>query len=74
MAKRPQRDLEKTYPIADFISKLRRLADSLEEGRRFQIQIGGERVSVPVRAVYNIEHERGVDGEEIDFQIRWKPE
>lgn len=74
MAKRPQRDLEKTYPLADFISKLRRLADSLEEGRRFQIQIGGERVSVPVRAVYNIEHERGVDGEEIEFQIRWKPE
>ncbi|MGE0211088.1 MAG: amphi-Trp domain-containing protein [Parvibaculaceae bacterium] len=74
MAKRSRRDLEKTYPLPDFISKLRRLADALEQGRRFQIQIGGERVPVPVRAVYNIEHERDAEGEEIEFQIKWKPE
>jgi len=23
--------------------------------------------------VYNIEHERDTDGEEIEFQIKWKP-
>ena len=68
---KPERDIEKTYPLPDFIDKLRRLADALEAGKRFEIQIAGERVSVPVRAIYNIEHERGEDGEEIEFQIKW---
>lgn len=68
------RDIEKDYPLPDFIAKLRRLADALENGQRFEIQIAGERISVPVRARYNIEHERGDDEEEIEFQIKWKAE
>jgi amphi-Trp domain-containing protein len=68
---KPERDIEKTYPVADFVEKLRRLADSLEKGERFDIQIAGERIFVPARATYNIEHERGEDGEEIEFQIKW---
>ncbi len=71
MTQKSERDIEKDYPLAEFIDKLRRLADSLEEGQRFQIQIAGERVSVPVRATFNIEHERGEDEEEIEFQIKW---
>ena len=67
-------DVEKTYPIADFVSKLRRLADCLEEGKRFEIMIAGERIYVPVRALYNIEHEREEGSEEIEFQIRWDSE
>ncbi len=68
------RDIEKDYPLPDFIAKLRRLADALESGQRFEIQIAGERISVPVRATFNIEHER-VDGEEeIEFQIKWARE
>jgi amphi-Trp domain-containing protein len=65
------RDIEKTYPLPGFIEKLRRLADSLESGQRFEIEIAGERISVPVRATYNIEHERQDGEEEIEFQIRW---
>lgn len=65
------RDVEKAYPLPDFIAKLRRLADALEKGRRFQISVAGERVSVPVDAVYNIEHERDDGREEIEFQIKW---
>jgi amphi-Trp domain-containing protein len=57
--------------LPEFIEKLRRLADALEQGRRFEIQIAGERISVPVRATYNIEHERGDGEEEIEFQIKW---
>ena len=68
---KPGRDVEKDYPIAQFIEKLRRLADALESGQRFEIQIAGERVSVPVRATYNIEHERGDKEEEVEFQIKW---
>ncbi|MHB1400060.1 MAG: amphi-Trp domain-containing protein [Trichloromonadaceae bacterium] len=71
MHSKPERDVEKTYPLPDFISKLRRLADALEQGQRFEIQIAGERISVPVRAVYNVEHEREGDSEEIEFQIKW---
>lgn len=68
---KPDRDTEKTYPLPDFIDKLRRLADALEKGERFAIQIAGERVWVPVSATYNIEHEREDGDEEIEFQIKW---
>jgi amphi-Trp domain-containing protein len=71
MAPKPSRDIEKDYPLPQFIEKLRRLADALDSGQRFEIQIAGERISVPVRASYNIEHERGDEEEEIEFQIKW---
>ena len=67
-----ERDLEKAYPKAEFVAKLRRLADAIENGARFDIQIAGERIYVPVRAEFNIEHERSDDEEEIEFQIKWK--
>jgi amphi-Trp domain-containing protein len=65
------RDVEKTYPLPQFIEKLRRLADALETGKRFEIRIAGERISVPVGATCNIEHERAAGEEEIEFQIKW---
>jgi len=71
MTQKPDRDIEKDYPLPDFVEKLRRLADALEQGKRFEIQIAGERISVPIRATYNIEHERDEEGEEVEFQIKW---
>ncbi len=68
---KPDRDIEKGYPLSAFVAKLRRLADSLENRQRFEIEIAGERISVPVRATYNIEHEREQGEEEIEFQIKW---
>lgn len=65
------RDIEKVYSNAEFAAKLRRLADAVESGDRFEIQIAGERVYVPVRAEFSVEHEREGDSEEIEFQIRW---
>ena len=65
------RDIEKGYSTSEFVSKLRRLADALESGDKFEIQIAGERIYVPVRAIYNIEHERNDAEEEIEFQIKW---
>jgi amphi-Trp domain-containing protein len=50
------------------------LADSIENGTKFEIQIAGERVYVPARAVFSIEHEREGREEEIEFQIRWENE
>ncbi len=69
-----ERDVEKGYAKADFVAKLRRLADAIENGERFKIQIAGERIYVPVRAACTIEHERSGDEEEIEFQIKWKHE
>ncbi len=68
------RDLEKAYSTAQFVAKLRRFADSLEQGKPFVIQIAGDRVRVPARAHFNIEHERSKEDEEIEFQIKWKHE
>ncbi len=65
------RDIEKVYKTSEFVAKLRRLADALESGEKFEIQIAGERIYVPVRAEYNIEHEREGAAEEIEFQIKW---
>lgn len=74
MNQKPDRDIEKGYTTSEFVSKLRRLADSLETGEKFEIQLAGERIYVPVRAEYNIEHEREGDSEEIEFQIKWTHE
>lgn len=70
--KKKNRDIEKTYTTEQFVEKLRRLADCLEKGERFDIQIAGERIYVPKSAIFNIEHEREGREEEIEFQIKWK--
>ncbi len=72
MKHKPERDVEKVYSTAGFVAKLRRLADALETGEKFEIQIAGERIYVPVRAQFNIEHEREGDDEEIEFQVKWR--
>lgn len=74
MVPKQDRDVEKSYPKEDFVAKLRRLADAIESGERFEIQIAGERIYVPVRATFNIEHERSEGEEEIEFQIKWERE
>jgi len=65
------RDLEKNYSTAEFVTKLRRLADALENGKRFAIMVAGERISIPSRATFNVEHEREGKNEEIEFQLKW---
>ena len=71
---RSKRDIEKNYPMKQFVRKIRRLADCIEEGKRFQIQVAGQRVTIPAGAVINIEHERSASSEELEFQIRWSLE
>ena len=68
----PERDVEATYSVAEFAAKLRRLADALESGKAFRIQIAGERFTVPGRASISVEHERSDDEEEVEFQLKWK--
>ena len=70
-AKQKSRDLERTYPRAQFVAKLRRLADSIETRKPFTIQVAGERLRISTNAVFNIEHERSGGQEELEFQLRW---
>ena len=65
------RDVERMYSTPDVVAKLRRLADALESGSPFRIQVAGERIYVPARAEFSIEHERGSDEEEVEFQLKW---
>jgi amphi-Trp domain-containing protein len=67
-----ERDIEKSYTKEEFVDKLRRLADSIEQGENFRISIAGEAIYVPDRAQFTIEHERGDGENEIEFQIKWK--
>jgi amphi-Trp domain-containing protein len=71
MAMRRDRDLERIYSRTQFVAKLRRLADALETGAPFAIQVAGERLRVPAEAAFNIEHERSGGVDELEFQVRW---
>lgn len=66
------RDIDRSYSKQEFVSKLRRLADALENGDRFRIQVAGERISIPPDAEIGVEHERGDGEEEVEFQLRWR--
>jgi amphi-Trp domain-containing protein len=65
------RDLTRTYSRAQFAAKLRRLADAIETGRPFTIQVAGERLGIPADVAFNIEHERTGSAEELEFQLLW---
>ena len=66
-----ERDVERVYSTSETVAKLRRLADALETGKPFRIQIAGERIRVPAGTQFSIAHERGDDSEEIEFQFSW---
>jgi amphi-Trp domain-containing protein len=72
MVGKKDRDIEKGYTVKQMAAKLRRLADCLESGKQFKIQIAGERIYIPARAIFNIEHEREGRQEEVEFQFKWE--
>jgi len=47
MPKKKDRDIEKGYS-----AKLRRLTDCLENRKQFKIQIAGERIQIPAKALF----------------------
>lgn len=68
-----KRDVEKVYSTKQFAAKLRRLADALDRGQPFKIQVAGKRFTVPADARISVEHERGAKQEELEFQMVWTP-
>jgi amphi-Trp domain-containing protein len=67
-----EKDVDKSYPNKEVVAKLRRLADALEEGKTFEIQIAGERIYVPPYASVEFEYERHGEEEEVEIELRWK--
>ena len=67
-----RRHLTRTYSRAQFAAKLRRLADSIEAGEPFAIQVAGERLRIPAEVNFNVEHERSASEEELEFQLVWR--
>ena len=57
--------------MPEVVAKLRRLADALESGKPFRIQVAGERIRVPLRAEFSVAHERDGEAEEVEFQFKW---
>jgi amphi-Trp domain-containing protein len=72
--KKKSRDLVRTYSRRQFVDKIRRLADALENGKGFVIQIAGERLRIPASVTFNIEHERQGSSHELEFQLLWDEE
>ena len=66
-----EKDVEKSYPNKGVVAKLRRLADALEQGRAFDIQVAGERVRVPPHATVEFEYQREGDEEELEIELKW---
>ena len=66
-----ERDIEKNVDKAYFVDTLRRLADALERGETFRIQVENKRFQVPGTAELVIEHEVGSDREELALELQW---
>ena len=66
------RDVERGVTREQFVATLRRVADSLEAGESFRIQVANKRFSVPVDAELSVEHEASDGEEELELQLRWR--
>lgn len=66
------RDVERDCPTARFVETLRRVADALEAGEPFRIQVANARFTVPKDAELSIEHEAEGGAEELELQLRWR--
>ena len=65
------RDIEKNVPVSQFVDTLRRLADALEAGESFRIQVQNKRFTVPADAAIGIAHEVDGANEELEFELQW---
>ena len=65
------RDVEISHELTEFVTELRRLADTLERGEPYMIDVDGEEVAVPADAQFFVAHEREDGMVELEFQISW---
>lgn len=66
------RDVERDCTAAYFAKTLRRIADAVEAGEDFRIQVANTRFTVPSSAALSVEHEAEDGDEELELQLKWK--
>ena len=71
MSEKQNRDVERVYSTSEFVSKLRRLADALEAGKRFEIQVAGERIYRSRSCRIQRRTRAGGGDEGLEFQLKW---
>jgi amphi-Trp domain-containing protein len=65
-------DVERNYTPAQTADKLRRIADAIEAGKSFRLQVAGNRLRVPTDGDVEIEMQTDGDGAgEIEIEIKW---
>jgi amphi-Trp domain-containing protein len=65
-------EVEKGYSNKQTAEKLRRLAEAIEQGKAFEIQVSGQRIRVPANATIDFEYERDEESHELEVEIKWK--
>ncbi len=66
-----ERDVERYTSPAQYAALLRRIADAVEAGESFRIQVANHRFTVPTDAELSVEHEAADGQEELELQLRW---
>lgn len=72
MPRMTERDAERNCTPEAFIATLRRIADALERGESFRVQVASHRFTVPADAALSVEHEVADGDEELELQLRWR--
>ena len=67
-------EIEKNYEPSGFAAELRRLADAIESGEDFTLDIDGETITVPASALASVEFEQEDGTAELEFQLSWEVE
>ena len=65
-------EVEKGYSNKQTAEKLRRLAEAIEQGKAFEIQVSGQRIYVPADATIDFEYETDDESHELEVEIKWK--
>ena len=66
-----QIDVERSYTPEQTADKLRRIADAIEDGKSFRIQVGGNQLRIPTDGKIEIEINRDGNRDEIEIDIKW---
>ncbi|MEC8023641.1 MAG: amphi-Trp domain-containing protein [Myxococcota bacterium] len=66
-----ERDVERDITPAAFAALLRRVADAVEAGESFRIQVVNQRFTVPKGAELSVEHEADDGDHELELQLKW---
>ncbi len=65
-------EVEKEYSVKETVAKLRRLADCLENGEAFEIQLDGNKIHMPVDVEMSIEYDSEGEEHELEFKFVWE--